>query len=227
MFFKEFFQPVGNDVVDDALDFAVAQLGLGLAFELRFPYFDADDRRQAFADVFAGQVVFVLFDDAGTAAIIVDRTRQAGTEAAQMRTPFFSEDIVDEGQDIFTVAVVILHGNVDDDLVLFAVDVDDRRIDGLMAFVEEFDERRQAAFITVDFALAFAALIGQGDVQAFIEESQFAQARLQGIEVIDRVREDFMVRFERNFRPRFFSCFQRAYLPERLIGHAAGKGDVP
>ena len=64
-------------------------------------------------------------------------------------------------------------------------------------------------------------------MQAFIEEGQFTQARLQSIEVINRVREDFMVRFERYFRPRFFARFQRTYLLERFIRHAAGKGNGP
>ena len=57
-----------------------------------------------------------------------------------MRAPFFGEDIVDESQDVFTVAIIILHSDVDDDLILFPIDIDDRRIDSLMTFVEEFDE---------------------------------------------------------------------------------------
>ena len=144
-----------------------------------------------------------------------------------MRAPFFGEDIVDEGQDIFAVAVVVLHGNIDDDLILFAVDVDDRRVDGLMALVEKFDERRQAAFVAVNFALAFATLVSQRDVQALIEEGQFAQARLQSIEIIDRVREDFVVRLEGNFRPRFFASFQGTDFPERFVRHAAGERNAP
>ena len=43
-----------DDGVDDALDLAVAELGLGLAFELRVGHLDADDGGQAFADVVAG-----------------------------------------------------------------------------------------------------------------------------------------------------------------------------
>src|SRR4029079_12634260 len=42
-----------DDRFDDALDFGVAKLGLGLPFELRMRNLDADDRGQTFADVIA------------------------------------------------------------------------------------------------------------------------------------------------------------------------------
>ena len=58
--FKEFFQSVGNDVVDNAFYFPVSKLGFRLTFKLRFPDFDADDGRLSFADVFTGQVVFIV-----------------------------------------------------------------------------------------------------------------------------------------------------------------------
>ena len=46
-------QALGERVLDLALDLGVAQLGLGLALELRIRQLDADDRRQAFAHVVA------------------------------------------------------------------------------------------------------------------------------------------------------------------------------
>ena len=95
-----------------------------------------------------------------------------------MRAPFFGKDIVDESQDIFTVAVVILHSDIDDDLIFFTIDADDGRIDGLMFFIQEGDERNEAAFIAVYFLFAFASFIRKGDVQTFIQKSKFAQARL-------------------------------------------------
>ena len=47
-------------LIDNAFYFPVAKLGFRLTFKLRFPDFDADDGRQAFADVFTGQVVFIV-----------------------------------------------------------------------------------------------------------------------------------------------------------------------
>ena len=40
--------------VDDAFDFAVAELGFGLAFELRMGHAATDDGGEAFAEIFAG-----------------------------------------------------------------------------------------------------------------------------------------------------------------------------
>ena len=51
-----------------ALDLGVAQLGLGLALELRVGQLDADDGRQALAHVVAGQVRVVVLEDAVLAA---------------------------------------------------------------------------------------------------------------------------------------------------------------
>ena len=59
------FQPGAELLVDglrdEALDLAVAQLGLGLAFELRLGHPDGDDGGQALADVVAGGGVFSSF----------------------------------------------------------------------------------------------------------------------------------------------------------------------
>ena len=49
--------------LDLALDLGVAQLGLGLALELRLGQLDADDGRQALAHVLAGQVGVVVLED--------------------------------------------------------------------------------------------------------------------------------------------------------------------
>ena len=47
---------VGDARLDLARDLGVAELGLGLALELRLGELDADDRRQALAHVLAGEV---------------------------------------------------------------------------------------------------------------------------------------------------------------------------
>ncbi len=47
-----------------ACDLAVAELRLGLAFELRVRELDGNDRRQALTHVLAGEVVFLLLEQA-------------------------------------------------------------------------------------------------------------------------------------------------------------------
>ena len=51
---------VVDDRLDDALDLGVAELGLGLPFELRLRNLDADDRGQPFADVVAGDALLQI-----------------------------------------------------------------------------------------------------------------------------------------------------------------------
>ena len=60
---------------------------------------------------------------------------------------------------------------IDDDLILFAVDVDDRRVDGLMALVEKFDETTSGRLRSSNFALAFAALVSQRDVAGLMRKA--------------------------------------------------------
>ena len=76
--------PLGDGRLDLALDLGVAELGLGLALELRVDELDADDRRQAFAHVVAGEVGVGVLEDAGAAGVVVERAGQGGAEAGQV-----------------------------------------------------------------------------------------------------------------------------------------------
>ena len=49
--------------LDKALDLGIAQLGLGLALELRITHLDGNDGRQAFAAVIAGEVAVLFLEE--------------------------------------------------------------------------------------------------------------------------------------------------------------------
>src|SRR5450759_2339515 len=53
---------VGHGPLDEALDLGVAQLGLGLALELRLGELDRDNGRQALTDVVTGEVLVLLLE---------------------------------------------------------------------------------------------------------------------------------------------------------------------
>ena len=55
---------LGHGRLDLALDLGIAELGLGLAFELRIDELDADDGGQTLADVVAGEVGVRVLEDA-------------------------------------------------------------------------------------------------------------------------------------------------------------------
>src|SRR6202521_5284014 len=71
--------------LDDALDLGVAELGLGLALELRMRDLHADDGRQPFADVVAGDALLQVFREVILRRIRVDGARQRGPEARKVR----------------------------------------------------------------------------------------------------------------------------------------------
>ena len=71
--------------LDLALDLGIAELRLGLALELRLGQLHADDGGQALADVVAGEVAVGVLEDAGAARPVVERARQRGPEAGDVR----------------------------------------------------------------------------------------------------------------------------------------------
>ena len=70
-------EPLRDDRLHEPAHLGVAELGLGLALELRIAQLDRDDRGQALADVLAGEVVVLLLEDALPARVVVDRPGQA------------------------------------------------------------------------------------------------------------------------------------------------------
>ena len=104
---------LGDGGLDLALDLGVAQLGLGLALELRVGQLDADDRRQALADVVAREVGVVVLEDRVLARVVVERARQRGAEAGDVGAAVDRVDVVGEGEDALAVAVVVLERDFD------------------------------------------------------------------------------------------------------------------
>ena len=121
--FEVFAQGVADDGGDDAFDFAVAELGFGLAFELRVRDAQREDGGEAFADIVAGgdqvaEQVFLL-------AVVVQGAREGGAEAGDVRAAFDGVDVVDVGVDVFGVLAAILQGDFVADAILLAGDEDD------------------------------------------------------------------------------------------------------
>ena len=67
----------GDGRLDLALDLGVAELGLGLALELGLGQLDADDGREALADVVAGEVAVGVLEELRLARVVVERRASA------------------------------------------------------------------------------------------------------------------------------------------------------
>ena len=72
---------VGHGALDEALDLGVAELGLGLALELRLAELDGDDGGEALADVVAGEVLVLVLELVLLAREVVDELGQRRAEA--------------------------------------------------------------------------------------------------------------------------------------------------
>ena len=94
-------EPLAELVVDDLLHerlrLGVAELGLGLALELRLAQLDDDDRGEALADVLAGEVVVLLLEDVPLAGELVDQRGERRAEALLVGAALVGVDRVGEG----------------------------------------------------------------------------------------------------------------------------------
>ena len=140
-----------------------------------------------------------------------------------MRAALLGVDIIDKAVDIFLIAVVVLHGDLNDGVVLHAVEVDRLLVDRLFFAIEVGDKGADAAVKVEGLAAHLvAALVGEGDRDAVVEEGELAQAMLQRVKAVGRDGEDLGVGDEVDARAR---CIGRADLVQLRRGDAARKGD--
>ena len=96
-----------HDVVHQGADFAVAQLGLGLALELGVGELHGNDAGEALPAVLAGDLLVVLqqFD---LFAVAVQHGGQGPLEALLVHAALRSVDVVGKGQNRLVIPVVVL-----------------------------------------------------------------------------------------------------------------------
>src|SRR3954466_12856559 len=185
-----------DDRGDEALHAGVAELRLRLALELRIGELGRDHGREALAHVLAGEVVVLLLELALLARVPVQRARERGPEAREVRAALVCVDVVGEGEDGLLVGGVPLQRDLDRALVALAVEEDDLLVDRVLALVEVADEVLDAALVPELDAVAAAALVRQRDPQAARQERRLAQALLEDREVERERLEDVVVRQE-------------------------------
>ena len=166
-------EPVVDDLLHERLRLGVAELGLGLALELRLGQLDADDRDQALADVVAGEVGVLLLEDAPVARELVDQRGQRGPEALFVRAALVGVDRVGERVHRLGEAGVPLHRDVERhaavDVLGLGLERHDGAVHGVLARAEVVDVVDEAAVVAVDdlglrrlLDLVGVALLGRG-----------------------------------------------------------------
>ena len=147
---EELAQLVVDELRHLAGDIAV-ELALGLPFELRLRNLHADHRRQAFADVVAGQILFHVLEQTRLLSESIDGARERAAEAAQMRAAIHRVDVIGEAEQRLRVAVVILQSDLNPHRTagarLLAFDVNRILVQHGLAAVQMLDELRNAAVV--------------------------------------------------------------------------------
>ena len=173
---EELPQPLVDDLLDQARDSRVPELGLRLSFELGVAELHRDDRRQALSGVLAFEVVLLLLEDAFLPRVLVERARERGAEALEMRSTLRRVDVVREREDRLDVRGVPLHRDLDGSLVALALEVDDVLVHRILRLVDVRDEVPDPAFVVELVGPAAGALVAKHDPQPAREECRLAQA---------------------------------------------------
>ena len=201
---QEGIQLVGNDVVHQRPDLAVAQLGLGLAFKLCVRQLHGNNAGQTLPAVLAGDLLIVLehFD---LPAVVIQHRGQRTAEALLMHTALRGVDVVGKGQGSFIIAVVILHGDLRHGIALLPCHIDDLLVEGGLGAVEVGDKLPDTALVAhgvVALLLRLSGrgipLIGNGDPQTGVQESLLPHPGVEGIIAVNGVLKHFGVRLERD-----------------------------
>ena len=144
-------------------DLAVAQLCLGLPFELRLWNLYGDYGHQSFSNVFRLYGLHVLCLRA-LGGERVDGPRQRGAESRQVGSTLLGADVVRIRVDRLRVGVVVLHRYVNGDAVLFRGEVDGL-VQHVLVRVDHVDELDDAALEKeVVASILFPALVDDADM---------------------------------------------------------------
>jgi hypothetical protein len=180
-----------NERFDGAFDVAI-QLALGLAFKLRLRKFYRDDGDETFANIVSadGDFVLLLFQHAEGIRVVVDRARERRTEAGEVRAAVDRIDRIGEGENVFGVGVVILQRDFHFHLIALAFHVNRRVVENAFAAVQMLHKFGDAAGEAEFGLLVGATLIFERDLQALVEEGEFAKTLGERVKTIDCGRED-------------------------------------
>ena len=148
IFQEEESQLVRNDRVHGWTSQRAAQLVLGLAFKLQVRLRDQDgqDSSQTFAVVRSFQILVLFLEQAGLSGIVVHGLGNCGLEPRLVGTAVLGADVIDKGQDIICVAVVVLESHLDLEAALLALEIEDRS-QGFLVFIEIADKVFNPVFI--------------------------------------------------------------------------------
>src|SRR5207249_3086084 len=188
------------DLLDQAFDVAVAELGLGLPLELRLRQPHRDDRGEPLPDVVAADATLEVLEEAVGLRVGRERAGQRGAESGQMCSTLAGVDVVREREDALLVAIVVLQRHLDLDVALLALEEQHLWMQRGLVLVQVLDELDDPALVEERMAPR-VALVLDDDLEAAVQERELAQAVAERVEREGRVLEDRRRRLEADDRP--------------------------
>ena len=184
MLVQPFLKFVADNVFDHRTNLGRNQLVFGLRRKLRIRRLNRQNAGQTLAHVFAGNGVFVFFEEVVFGNVVIDGAGQSAAETGQMRTAVFLRNVVGKAEHAFVVGIGPLQGNINLNVVLFAAESNDIFVQRRLGFVNMVNESRQTAFIMeVNLARFGTAVVNQPQINAGVQKSLFANGAFKRIEV--------------------------------------------
>src|SRR2546426_3303116 len=188
-------QPLADDALDDALELAVAELGLGLPLELRILHLDRHHGSEALAHVLAAHADLGLGSQALLFGVVGERAGERRAKTDQVRPTLDGVDVVDEGVDGLLVGVVVLERDLDGGPIALPREEDDPRVEHVLVLVQILHELDDPTLVEEIVALP-GAPVGELDREAAVEERELAHARGQRVVLELGLGEDLGVGLE-------------------------------
>ena len=201
VFLEVSLEHVGHGLADGGADLGVAELGFGLALELRFCHLHADHSGQAFAEVVSADVKLQLVQHAAAVGVLFQGVGQPPTETGEVCTAFVGVDVVDVGEEVLRERVVVRHGDLHRHAVAFATHVN-HLLDDRFAVAIEVGHKVLQAFCAVEgfvdkvAFLVGVTLVGHRDGDALVQVRELAHAVGEGVVAVDEGFKNFVVRLE-------------------------------
>ena len=199
--FKQRHQHFVHHVFHRRAGFRVAEPRFRLPLKLDAAHLQRDHRGEAFAEILPGKRWHLVLQDAGFAAIIVQDLRESSFEARLMRAAFRGGNVVDIRENTLGVSIVVLHRNLNKNVILLSAEVQRFFIERGLIFIQVFHKVRKAAFKLEFGILLLPALpfVRNPEQDASVEVSKLTQTLDDGIIVHFKRLKHFLIRQKRDF----------------------------
>src|SRR6266545_2342308 len=207
-------EAIVDDLLHEPLNLGIPELRLRLPLELRIGDADGDDRGQSLAHVVARDRALERLQIALGLRITRQLAREGRAEAGEVGAAFARVDVVGEGENALLIAVVVLEGDLDLDIVLLAFEEEHLGMNRRLVLVQVLDELDDPALVEKGVR-ALVSLVLDDDFEAFVEEGELAEPIGERVEGKSRLLEDLRVRLEANDRAVLGALLPRRQLTRR------------